>query len=163
MFAEGSCRSLQFLKHTAGVDVRHHYRHGCRVDTPILQRRGHFTIGHLGRSTHLGLAGLPWWGGKDYMFHLFFVWSGWSTKSEACKGYVLQTCRRRYHLEFILFPCFQLNQIPWYRAKELQAHMVQPALKLLWASEKIQKLGFGFSSSETWNIWDVMDILMIGW
>lgn len=40
--------------------------------------------------------------------------------------------------------------------------MVQPALKLLWASEKIQKLGFGFSSSETWNIWEVMDIFMIG-
>ena len=32
--------------------------------------------------------------------------------------------------------------------QELKAHMVQPALKLLWASEKIQKLGFGFSSSD---------------
>ena len=77
---DGSCLLLQFLKHTAGVDVCHHYRHGCRVDTPILERGGHFTTGYLGRSTHLGLAGLPLIKGKNKqqydMFHVCFVLEG---------------------------------------------------------------------------------------
>ena len=82
---------------------------------------------------------------------------GWSMKPVTCKRggmvwgwYVLQQCLKRYHSEFILIPFFQLNQIRWYRAKELKAHMVQPALKLFMGVGEDSKVGFRLF--KLWNL-----------
>ena len=152
MFAEGSCRSLQFLKHTAGVDVRHHYRHGCRVDTPILQRGGHFTIGHLGRSTHLGLAGLPWWGGKDYMFHVWFVreeggvWNLWYGLGLVCPSTVFEKISLGVHFD----PIFPTKSNPMISSQGVKSTYGAASLEVVVGVGEDSKVGFRLF--KLWNL-----------